>query len=90
MISIVSQTMIELKDCAADAACAVPGESHCLGQCGSGIRLNFSECGRGCKEDNHRKRIITRGDCKEDNHMRRIITGGECKEDNHRRMMQGG
>ncbi|KAH3867437.1 hypothetical protein DPMN_030564, partial [Dreissena polymorpha] len=34
MISIVSQTMIELKDCAADAACAVPGESHCLGQCG--------------------------------------------------------
>ena len=30
----VSQTMIELKDCAADAACAVPGESHCLGQCG--------------------------------------------------------
>ncbi|KAH3877557.1 hypothetical protein DPMN_001431 [Dreissena polymorpha] len=26
--------MIELKDCAADAACAVPGESHCLGQCG--------------------------------------------------------
>ena len=29
----VSQTMIELKDCAADAACAVPGESHCLGHC---------------------------------------------------------
>ncbi|KAH3852098.1 hypothetical protein DPMN_094595 [Dreissena polymorpha] len=26
--------MIELKDCAADAACAVPGESHCLGHCG--------------------------------------------------------
>ncbi|KAH3813658.1 hypothetical protein DPMN_142123 [Dreissena polymorpha] len=23
--------MIELKGCAADAACAVPGESHCLG-----------------------------------------------------------
>ncbi|KAH3845162.1 hypothetical protein DPMN_087435 [Dreissena polymorpha] len=30
----VSQTMIELKDCDADAACAVPGESHCLGHCG--------------------------------------------------------
>ncbi|KAH3791314.1 hypothetical protein DPMN_144797 [Dreissena polymorpha] len=26
--------MIELKDCAADAACAVPGESHGIGNCG--------------------------------------------------------
>ncbi|KAH3849818.1 hypothetical protein DPMN_092222 [Dreissena polymorpha] len=26
--------MIELKDCAADAACEVPGESHCLWHCG--------------------------------------------------------
>ncbi|KAH3699843.1 hypothetical protein DPMN_074805 [Dreissena polymorpha] len=26
--------MIELKYCAVDAACAVPGESHCLGHCG--------------------------------------------------------
>ncbi|KAH3813486.1 hypothetical protein DPMN_141947 [Dreissena polymorpha] len=26
--------MIERKDCAVDAACAVPGESHCLGHCG--------------------------------------------------------
>ncbi|KAH3808848.1 hypothetical protein DPMN_137207 [Dreissena polymorpha] len=26
--------MIELKDCSSDAACAVPGESHCLGHSG--------------------------------------------------------
>ncbi|KAH3780367.1 hypothetical protein DPMN_158180 [Dreissena polymorpha] len=26
--------MIELKNCAVDAACAGPGESHCLGHCG--------------------------------------------------------